>query len=56
MLNVNKIPIFAKRPFYQSTELMHLDEIPDNGYSLFIKDKFKSGSVSISDEAIEDIL
>ncbi len=46
----------AKRPFYQSTELMHLEEISDNEYSLFIKDKFKSGSISISDEAIEDIL
>jgi AAA+ ATPase superfamily predicted ATPase len=46
----------AKRPFYQSTELMHLEEIPDNEYSKFIKIKFNTGSISIDDEAIKDIL
>ena len=45
----------AKRPFYQSTELMHLEEIGENEYSQFIKDKFGTGSISIDDEAIEYI-
>ena len=30
---------------------MHLEEIPENEYSLFVKDKFISGSVSIGGEA-----
>ncbi len=46
----------AKRPFYQSTEFMHLEEIPANEYSQFIKTKFKNGSISIDGEAIKDIL
>lgn len=46
----------AKRPFYQSTELMHLEEIPADEYSIFIKTKFNEYSVSIEDEAIIDIL
>ncbi|MCD4696378.1 MAG: ATP-binding protein, partial [Bacteroidales bacterium] len=46
----------AKRPFYQSTEFMHLEEIPGDEYSQFIQMKFNAGSISIDDEAIEDIL
>lgn len=46
----------AKRPFYQSTEFMHLEEIPGNEYAQFIKTKFHDNSVSIEDEAIELIL
>ena len=46
----------AKRPFYQSTEFMHLGEIPETEYSQFIKTKFNTGFVSIDDEAVNDIL
>ena len=46
----------AKRPFYQSTEFMHLEEIPGDEYSQFIQMKFNTGSISIDDEAIDDIL
>ena len=46
----------AKRPFYQSTELMHLEEIPEDENSKFIKMKFNSGSISIDDEVVKDIL
>ena len=46
----------AKRPFYQSTEFMHLEEIPNNEYSQFIKTKFNAGSISIEDDTIGDIL
>jgi AAA+ ATPase superfamily predicted ATPase len=45
----------AKRPFYQSTELMHLEEIGEKAYSQFISDKFGTNSISIDDEAIEYI-
>ena len=45
----------AKRPFYQSTELMHLEEIKESEYSQFIRDQFNTGSISINDEAIEYI-
>lgn len=46
----------AKRPFYQSTELMHLEEILEDEYSQFIKMKFNTGSISIDDGAVKDIL
>lgn len=46
----------VKRPFYQSTEFMHLDEIPENEYSDFIKVKFGIGSIIISDDAVSEIL
>jgi hypothetical protein len=46
----------TKRPFYQSTELMHLDEIPENEYFPYIKMNFENASISIADEAIRDIL
>jgi len=45
----------VKRPFYQSTELMHLDEIPESGYSEFIKTIFSAAKRNIDDEAIQRI-
>ena len=46
----------VKRPFYQSTEFMHLSEIPENEYSEFIKSKFNSGAKQILDESVTEIL
>ena len=46
----------AKRPFYQSTEFMHLEEIPDEEYQQFIISKFEAGSISIDVEAVQEIL
>jgi hypothetical protein len=46
----------VKRPFYQSTEFMHLEEIPQNEYSAFIKEKFAIGSIAIFDDAVNEIL
>ena len=46
----------AKRPFYQSTEFMHLEEIPGDEYSQFIKGKLREGKMVIDDEAVHEIL
>jgi len=46
----------TKRPFYQSTEFMHLEEIPEEEYSLFIRNKFGQGSISLENDAIGEIL
>lgn len=46
----------AKRPFYQSTEFMHLEEIPGDEYSHFIKTKFIEGQMTIDNEAVNQIL
>jgi hypothetical protein len=46
----------AKRPFYQSTEFMHLEEIAENEYADFIREKFASNSVSFREEAIIEVL
>jgi uncharacterized protein len=46
----------AKRPFYQSTEFMHLEEIPENDYAQFIKSNFEKNSLVIEDYAISEIL
>ncbi|RLD35208.1 MAG: ATP-binding protein [Bacteroidetes bacterium] len=46
----------AKKPFYQSTEWMYLEEIPQDDYSIFIKEKFTSGFILIDDEAVKEIL
>ena len=46
----------AKRPFYQSTEFMHLEEIPQDEYSVFIKEKFNANSVAFKDHAIAEAL
>lgn len=46
----------AKRPFYQSTQMLHLEEIPSQKYTDFIKYHFNKSNKQISDEAIERIL
>jgi len=46
----------AKRPFYQSTEFMHLEEIPLDQYTQFIKNKFDGGSIRIENDAIEEVM
>jgi len=46
----------TKRPFYQSTEFMHLEEIPRDEYALFIKSNLEKGSINIEDEVIREIL
>lgn len=45
----------AKRPFYQSTEFMHLEEIPEDKYLPFIKNNFILESFVIDDKAILEI-
>jgi len=51
-------PMFsaANRPFYQSAELMYLDEIPEPEYRNFILQKFGSGNKKISAESLSKIL
>lgn len=46
----------AKRPFYQSTEFMHLEEIPKKEYSHFIREKFSNSNIEIEDDAISEIM
>lgn len=46
----------AKRPFYQSTEMMFLDEIPVSEYSQFIKTTFGKNKKVIPDKVIEKTL
>lgn len=46
----------AKRPFYQSTEFMHLEEIAENEYAKFIKEKFVANSVAFAEDAIIEVL
>ena len=46
----------AKKPFYQSTEFMHLSEIAEDEYATFIKEKFADGSRIIEDDAVKKIL
>jgi len=46
----------VKRPFYQSTQMMHLDSIPDEKYIPFIKKHLKAGGKTIQKEQIEYIL
>ncbi len=46
----------AKRPFYQSTELMHLEEIPAESYGPFISSKFKKENIIFEKEVINLIL
>ncbi|HOW09879.1 MAG TPA: ATP-binding protein [Bacteroidales bacterium] len=45
----------AGRPFYQSSELMYLDQINENDYREFIKDHFIKAGRKITDEAIDGI-
>ena len=44
------------KPFYQSTQYMHLEEIEKNEYKNFIKNNFKKGKQSIDDSQIDLIL
>lgn len=46
----------AKRPFYQSTELMHLEEIPAESYTDFIASKLKQEKISCEKDVIPSIL
>jgi len=45
----------AGRPFYQSSELMYLDQINENDYREFIKDNFIKAGRKITGEAIDGI-
>ncbi len=46
----------SKRPFYQSTQLMHLSHIPYEKYSEFINHHFQSNKRQIDKEAVDFIL
>jgi RecG-like helicase len=44
------------RPFYNITEMMEISSIEPEIYKVFIKDKFKKGSISIYDTALDRIV
>ena len=46
----------ANRPFFSSTQIMGLDEIPNDKYKAFIREKFAERNRHIDDEAIDFIL
>ena len=46
----------AKRPFFSSTQTIGLDEIPEDTYKSFIREKFAERKRAIDDEAIDFIL
>jgi hypothetical protein len=46
----------ANRPFFSSTQIMGLVEIPEDIYKAFIREKFAERNRSIDDEAIDFIL
>jgi len=46
----------ASRPFFSSTQIMGLAEIPEDKYKAFIREKFAERNRSIDDEAIDFIL
>lgn len=46
----------AKKPFYQSTQLLHLQEIPEVEYHDFVWEKFEGSGKTITDDAIGFIL
>ena len=48
--------VSAKRPFYQSSEMMVLEKLDENEYSAFIVDKFSTGKKDISYEDAKYIL
>ncbi len=52
------LSMFGKygRPFYQSTELLHLEKIEYERYKKFIGSKFEKGKKRIKDEHIDRIL
>lgn len=45
-----------KRPFYKSTEMMHLDNIEKNVYTEFILNHFKRANINISEDVVSFIL
>ncbi len=45
-----------KAPFFKSTQILQLNEIPEKEYSKFIKNKFKKGNIAIDEESIQQIL
>jgi hypothetical protein len=46
----------TKRPFFASTQLMHLTPIPDMVYGDFITQKFQKGKRKVSQDAVKEIL
>jgi uncharacterized protein len=46
----------SRRPFYQSTQFMYLDVIPETEYVDFIRTRFDQGSISIENEAASEIM
>lgn len=46
----------AKRPFYQSSEVLVLEKIPHEEYKQFISETFKKNKKSIEEEAVNTIL
>jgi len=46
----------ANRPFFSSTQVMGMVEIPEDKYKAFIREKFAERRRSIDDEAIDFIL
>lgn len=48
--------VSAKRPFYQSTEMMVLEKLDENDYSRFIIEKFSEGKQELSVENARYIL
>jgi hypothetical protein len=46
----------AKRPFFSSTQMLGLSEIPDIRYKKFIHEKFEERNRKIDDEAVDFIL
>jgi len=46
----------ANRPFFSITQIMGLDEIPNDKYKAFIREKFAERNRHIDDEAIDFIL
>ena len=53
---LNDIFSSPDRPFYNITEMMEISTIMPGTYKTFIKAKFKEGSVSISDSALDRII
>ena len=46
----------AKRPFFASTRLLHLDKIEDSAYKSFFRYHFERGKKCITDESLAAIL
>jgi hypothetical protein len=46
----------AKRPFFSSTQMLGMSEIPANKYAAFIREKFEERNRSIDQDAVDFIL